>query len=151
MAHSYWKIVKYFGLFVLALVIGCALLLGYLWYDNLDPQGGENYYCHSVELKPAANNSGIVVTAHNTVCDGFGGSSAIYVYVHKLEERESKQSLVFRYFDKSDVPAPTFEWVNDSSLRIVVGDVSQVTKQLDTIAGVKIIYVVGKSDYPTTN
>lgn len=56
----------------------------------------------------------------------------MYVYVHKLGQEESRKSLVFRYADKP-VPYPKFEWINDSSLRISVGDVSQVTKQLDTM------------------
>ena len=149
MGSIFWKIGKLFAFFVLALIVGCALLFFYLWYDNLDPQGGNNYNCTKVELPPVPNKSGMVVTAHNTVCDVFGGNSAIYVYVHKLGQDESKKSLVFRYADKYDVPAPTFEWTSNMSLRISVGDVSQITKQLHEIDGVKITYEIGKEDFPS--
>lgn len=143
-----WKICKYFAFFVLLLTVGIAVFLGYSWYESQDPQGESNSYCTSVEMPPVPNESGMVVTAHNTVCDVFGGNSAIYVHVHKVGQGESKKSLVFRYADKYDVPPPKFEWSSNDSLRISVGNVSQVTKQLYLIDGVKITYVIWKEDYP---
>jgi len=151
LVHVFLGASKYFSLFILIPIVGCVILLGYFWYDNLDPQGGENSYCNSVEIEPVRNKSGMVVSAHNTVCDGFGGSSAIYVYVHQLGQNESKNSLVFRYADIASVSPPKFEWISNDSLHISVDNVSQVTKQLYLMEGMKISYSIGNEDYPRQN
>ena len=141
------KLSRWSAFSAFALVIGVALFLGYSWYENRDPQGEATSNCYSMKLKPVPNKSDMVATAHNTVCDGFGGNSVVYVYIHGVDQDDSRKSLVFRYSDKYDVPSPTIEWINDSSLRISVGEVSQVTKQLFSIDGVTVTYNIGKQDY----
>jgi hypothetical protein len=132
------------------LIIFLAIVaLAVIWklHDNQDPQGGNNSNCTSVELPPVLNGTGMVVSSHNTVCDVMGGNSAIYVYIHKSDESENKDALVFRYFDKPGVNPPKIEWINKDSVRISVGKVSQITKQLNEINGIKITYEIGSVDY----
>jgi hypothetical protein len=141
------KLVKWSAFAVFTILIGGALIIGYSWFLNKDPQGEENSNCHLTKLKAVPNKTGMVATAYNTVCDVSGGNSAIYVHVHGLNQDDTRKSLVFRYFDKVEVPPPTIEWINDSSLRISVEAVSQVTKQLPMVDGVEITYEIGKQDY----
>ena len=151
MFKIFCKILKYISIVILIFFIFGVMWVGYLWYENRDPQGGSNRYCISEELPPVSNKTGMVVTAHNTVCDMLGGNSAVYVYVHKLGQEESRKSLVFRYVDNPGALLPKFKWINDLTLRISVEDVSQVTKQLNMMDGVKITYVIGNEEYPRKN
>lgn len=141
------KLVRWSAFSALIFLIGGVLLLGYFWYKNKDPQGEANSNCYSLKLKSVPNKSGMVATAHNTVCDVAGGNSAVYVYIHGVDQDDSRKSLVFRYFDKDNTPPPTIEWINDSSMLISVGEVSQVTKQLPRMDSVTITYKIGKQDY----
>jgi hypothetical protein len=45
--------------------------------NSLDPQGETNDICTSVGLLSVPNGHGLVATAHETACDGFGGSEAV--------------------------------------------------------------------------
>lgn len=141
------KLVKFGAFAVFTFLIVGALFLGNSWFKNQDPQGEENSNCHSTKLNSVLNKTGMVATARNTVCDVSGGNSAIYIYVHGQDQDDGRKSLVFRYFDKVDTPPPTIEWINNSTLRISVEAVSQVTKQLPRIDGVTITYEIGKQDY----
>lgn len=142
------KLARWSAFVAFAIPIGLATFIGYYWFLSMDPQGEENSNCHSMKLKSIPNKTGLIATAHNTVCDVAGGNSAVYVYIHGQDQDDSRKSLVFRYSDKFDVPPPTIEWINDSSLRISVEAVSQVTKQLPRMGGVTITYEIGKQDYP---
>lgn len=133
---------------ILAFLFSALLYVGYVWYQSLDPQGEATDNCEKVELPSVPNGAGMVVTAHNTACSGYAGSSAIYVYVHKVGEVESSDSLVFRYFESSSEGPPKIEWTNSNALRISVGEVSEVTKQLNSMDGVAISYAIGGEEFP---
>lgn len=113
-----------------------------------DPQGEANDYCTKWELPTVPNHSGWVVTAHKTACDVFGGNSAVYVYIHKSDTIEYRGNLVFRYFDIYDVEPLKSEWTDESSVRLSVSHVSEVTKQLNVMGNLNISYAIGKEDYP---
>jgi hypothetical protein len=130
--------------------IPIALMTFDKWQSFKDPQGDANEYCIKAELPPVPNHSGLVVTAHETDCDVIGGTSAVYVYVHKSGTVDYRGNLVFRYFDISDEKPLKIEWINPSSVRISVSHVSEVTKQLTEIGGVQVSYAIGKVDYPRT-
>ncbi len=118
------------------------------WQNYTDPQGESNDSCIKVDLPAARSHSDMVATAHNTVCGVMGGSSAIYVYVHRLGESDDRKNLVFRFFDSFEAAAPTIVWTDDSSLLVSVSHVSQITKQIYALDGIKLRYKVGKIDYP---
>lgn len=143
-----WNLAKYFLLMVVIVVLVLLMYLSYSQYKSHDPQGGNSAWCDSEKLPSVPNGSGMVVTAQNTVCSGFGGSSAIYVHLHKIAEVDSSETLVFRYSDKPEVEPPKIEWTTNSSVRITVGNVIEVSKQLSSMEGVNIIYDIGKADYP---
>jgi hypothetical protein len=128
-------------------ILAVGLYMFNLWQNFKDPQGDASNNCNKVELPAIRNHSGLVVTAHNTVCDVFGGTSAIYVYVHKWGAAEDRANLVFRYIDRYDAASPRFDWINESSLLISVNHISEVSKKLNTMQGVTISYAVGKIDY----
>jgi hypothetical protein len=147
MLRIFINIGKFYALAILCIFLVIALILCYVWFDNADPQGGNSAYCTSVELPAVPNGLGMIVTAHNTVCDVFGGNSAVYVHIHKLGTKENKETLVFRYSDISTYQPMNIVWTSNTSVRISVPRVSEVTKQLRTLSGVKIEYDIGKIDY----
>jgi hypothetical protein len=113
-----------------------------------DPQGNETLSCYKAELPSVPSSAGMAVTAHNTVCGDFGGTSAIYIYVHRLGEKESRQNLVFRYSERGDWELPKISWKSENELTIQVPRVVQVTKIVRTIGPVRIKYDIGQQDYP---
>jgi len=125
-----------------------ALFIFDRWRNYSDPQGEANGYCIKDDLPPVQNRLSMIVTAHNTACDVLGGDSAVYVYVHSSSVADDRRNLVFRYFDRYDMAPPKIEWTDDSSVLIAVSHVSQVTKQLSMMDGIKIRYVIGAEDYP---
>ena len=137
----------------LALTICIIVMLGMLYFlylvpDRLDPQGANSGSCFQEALPTAANQTGLIVSAHRTYCDDFLHDSAVYVYLHRAGEPERRGSLVFRYGDYPNVASPKFEWTSNSELSISVGDVVQVTKMLSSVDGVRIVYSIGKEEYP---
>jgi hypothetical protein len=144
------KVVRPISWIIAVFVLFAALFIFifYKWRNNKDPQGEANEHCIKVDLPTVRNHSGLVVTAHNTSCDAIGGTSAVYVYVHKSGAADDHANLVFRYFDRYDAGPPKMDWTNESSLLISVSHVSEVTKQLSTMQGVNISYAIGREDYP---
>lgn len=128
-------------------LIGMAFSIRFLvvLLDRLDPQGDNNSICMASPLPPVANDSGMEVTGHQTVCDGwFVHDSAIYIYLHKHSEVESPRSLVFRFSDDPYVGPPIIKWVNPSQLAISVDSVELVTKMVPLFGGVAIAYSIGR-------
>jgi hypothetical protein len=142
------RVLKYFTLMMAVVLILVMLSFFYILPDRLDPQGRSSASCNNEALLSLLNSAGMIVTAHYTLCDDVVHDSAIYVYVHKSEEPESRQTLVFRYADYPTVAPPKIEWIDNSTLFISVGDVSQITKMLTDVEGVKIVYTIGKEEYP---
>jgi len=118
------------------------------WQNSVDPQGEVNGYCFQDPIPAAGNGHGLVVSGHYTYCDVFGGSSAVYVHIRRADEPESKSTLVFRYFDFAGVSPPSFEWLDAFHVRISVGPIAEVTKQLPNAQGVDIAYTLGPVGYP---
>ncbi|MFZ6656233.1 hypothetical protein [Undibacterium sp. TJN19] len=146
MESRYRKTLKYFAL---ALCVLCAVGISFYFYllpNMLDPQGKSSSSCMHDKLPQVANGSGLIASAHYTVCDTSSSDSAVYVYVHKSTEPESKEFLVFRYFDKSSAAPPEINWLNKSILQISVAEVDQVTKMLNNLEDVKIVYHIGKEN-----
>lgn len=128
------------------LLIVASLL--WFWPDDTDPQGGEGFWCDNRNIDYVSNSSGWVVSGHNTVCSGFGGNSAIYIYAHPVGQNEGREFLVFRYFEHGGSNLPKIEWIGENKLSIQVDQVSQVTKKISSIGPVSISYQIGKEDYP---
>jgi hypothetical protein len=131
-------------------VLVVALLL-WRWRVDSDPQGNANVSCTKAELDPIGSATGVVVSGHNTVCDGFGGDSAVYLYVHRVDEKESSDQLVLRYSERTDWELPKIEWTGENQLMIRVKHVIQVTKKATTLGSVKISYQIEQEDYPSVN
>jgi hypothetical protein len=141
-------IAKYIALLISVLIIFGMLCYFYILPDRLDPQGVGSASCFVDEFPVIPNGNGMLASAHHTLCDDVVHDSAIYVFVYKSGGSESPHSLVFRYADYPTVAPPKIEWVDKSTLSISVGDVSQVTKMLTFVEGVKIVYSIGKEEYP---
>jgi hypothetical protein len=141
-------------LFLLGSILLCTLAVASLlwhWHADSDPQGDANVNCTKTDLDPIASATGLVVSGHNTVCDGFGGDSAIYIYVHRINEKESGDRLVLRYSERTDWDLPKIEWTGTNELRIRVKHAIQVTKRVTAVGPVKITYEIAQEDYPSMN
>ena len=93
----------------------------------------------------------MVATGHFTVCTTLGTDAEYYVYVHKATDADSWRSLAFRFapaFGVPDTCAPEMTWVDGSTLRISVGHISEVSKQVNSIDGVNISYSIGQEAFP---
>jgi len=133
-----------------ASIIGIAVVLFLLFrlLSPLDSLGRTDERCDTRGDFPSVpNHTGIVATAHETGCAIVLLSTEFttYVYVHRAGEEDSARSLVFRFYESpNSFDCPKIVWINDSSLYISVSDVGEVTKQLNSMDGVKISYFVGK-------
>ena len=147
MMSIFGKIARYLVLAVSSILIVALLFAFYRWAKALDPQGEENACCIKMDLPPVSNGAGMLASAHNTGCDCvMAHSIATYVYVHPSGSGDSRKSLVFRYEGGDDDPQLT--WVDRSTLHIAVGHIAEVSKQVDSIDGVKITYSIGMEYYP---
>ena len=150
MSISTGKIAKLFALssalFIFVLGILAILFYFYLLPGLLDPQGDVRSGCIRDDLPTISNGAGMVVSGHHTYCDDVVHDSAVYVYLHKQEDAESRSTLIFRYADKPDVSDPRFEWNDHSTLSISVGDVIQISKMTSSKDGIKINYSIGKEE-----
>lgn len=112
--------------------------------DRLDPQGGSNSICINSPQSPVPGGNGMEVTAHLTVCSGgFVHDSATYIYLHRVDEKESPRSLVFRFSNDPYAAPPTIKWINSTQLAISVESVELVTKIVPSFEGVAITYSIG--------
>jgi hypothetical protein len=134
----------------LAGILAVALILWY-WRADSDPQGNANVSCVKAEFDPIRSETGMVVSGHNTVCDGFGGDSAVYIYVHRIDERENSGELVLRYSERTDWELPDIKWTGENQLMIRLKHAIQVTKKVTTIGSVAITYQIEQEDYPPGN
>lgn len=146
MASILGKAIRYLVLAVSSFLIVAILFGFYRLAKSIDPQGEANNCCIKMDLPPVSNGTGMIVSAHNTGCDCLMAHSiATYVYVHPSGSGDSRHSLVFRYEGGDD---PQLAWVDRSTLHITVGHIAEVSKQVDSIDGVKITYSIGVEDYP---
>ncbi len=145
---SFRKVSSYFMLVVSVLGIAVFLHNLYIVLRPQDPLGEANYDCIKGDLPSIPNGSGLVATAHVTSCS-FGlahGAETTYAYVHQAGEKDSKESLVFRFANAGNLYRPQMVWNDDSSLHISVPEVGEVTEQVTSREGVKISYSIGKED-----
>ena len=97
------------------------------------------------------NGTGMVATGHSTGCAIalLSTEFTTYVYVHKAGEQDSAKSLVFRFYESPEgFDGPKITWSDDSNLHISVSKVGEVTRQLNSIGGVKVSYSIGKQVFP---
>lgn len=129
------------------------LTIGFIWLNiyNSDPQGDATLWCDKEEMVSIPNSNGWVISGHNTICTGYGGNSAVYIYVHPVGESTGKKFLVFRYFQYGGEALPKIEWIDGSNISIEVDRVSEITKKLNEFGPIRIHYSIGKEDYPRKN
>lgn len=135
---------RYSALLVFALISVVLFYYLLLLPSNLDPQGERESACAYEALPSIQNHSGLEVSAHALYCD----ASSVYVYLHKTGDAEKSSSLIFRYFLKTPESLPTIRWVDDKSVQVNVGNISQVTKLETEMNGVIVTYAIEKEDYP---
>ncbi len=139
---------RYFLLTVSVLGIVVVLDELYVVIGPQDPLGEASDSCIKEDLPSVPNATGIVATAHVTSCSfGFAhGAETTYVYLHKPEEKDSRQSLVFRFANAGNLYRPQMSWSDNSSLHISVSEVGEITEKIASKDGVKISYSIGKED-----
>jgi hypothetical protein len=147
----WFKLGKFAHYFLLGVsVLGIGLLLNDL-YVVLGPQdslGRASSNCGRQDFPTVPNGSGMTATAHLVDCS-YGiahGADTTFVYVHKVGENDTRQSLIFRFANAGNLNRPRMAWSDDSTLHILVSEVGEVTKQVASLDGVKISYAIGKED-----
>jgi hypothetical protein len=130
--------------------VAMTLIVLYANVSPLDALGKASDSCVVGDFSPVPNGSGLVATGHVTSCGWFivHGDDTTYVYVHKDGANDGRGSLVFRYFNLGHLDDPEMTWSDKSNLHISVHAVGEVTKQVSTIDGVKILYSIGTTDVP---
>jgi hypothetical protein len=145
------KVVRYTVLTASIVGIAVVLLLLFRFFSPLDSLGQTDKSCDTRgEFPSVPNGTGMVATGHSTGCAIalLSTEFTTYVYVHKAGEKHSAKSLVFRFYESpKSFDGPKIVWSDDSSLHISVSEVGEVTKQLNSMDGVKISYSVGKEAF----
>jgi hypothetical protein len=139
---------RYFFLAASVLAIFVVLDDLYIVLRPQDPLGEASNNCIKGDLPSVPNGTGMVATAHVTSCS-FGlahGAETTYVYLHGLGEKDSRESLVFRFANAGNLYRPQMVWSDNSALHISVSEVGEVTEQVTSKDGVKISYSIGKED-----
>lgn len=151
MKTGFGQFARYFVLVVSVLGIIVLLRGVYVQLGPLDSLGEDSDNCARGDVSSVPNGAGMVATEHLTTCDYFmiHGEVRTFVYLHRVGEKDSAKSLVFRFYDSSsssnDVD-PQMEWADRSSLRISAPVVWVVTKQVTSMNGVKISYSIAKEE-----
>lgn len=150
MKTKLWKIALYLLLTVSGVSMAVILLGLYGTLRPIDTLGEASDNCAREDFSPVPNGSGFVATAHLTSCGYFiiHGDATTYIYVHPEGTKEGRKSLVFRFSNFDHFDPPEIMWSDKSSLHISIPAVGEVTKQIATIDGVKILYSIGKEDVP---
>jgi hypothetical protein len=109
--------------------------------------------CEAKEFDERPNGHGLVATGRRTYCSGAKDVIAYdYIFVRRVGQKSTAQNLVFRYSATSQFgdTAPDIRWVTQSILRISTGPywINQVTKRRTVVAGVAIVYSLGKTACP---
>ncbi|HTX15596.1 MAG TPA: hypothetical protein VMD77_09905 [Candidatus Baltobacteraceae bacterium] len=145
-----WKIALYLVLTIAAVGVAVILLGLFGTLRPLDALGEASDNCAREDFSPVPNGYGLVATAHFTSCGYFivHGDATTYVYVNPEGTKEGRKSLVFRFSNFDHFDPPQIMWSNESTLHISVPAVGEVTRQIATIDGVKILYSIGKEDVP---
>ena len=97
------------------------------------------------------NEAGLVVTGHAPNCED---SNQVFVYLHKVNEPESRKNLIFTYaiaYDASEEKIyPTIIWRDDRNLNIAVHHVSLIARNKKLLDGISITYDIGHVDFPNS-
>jgi hypothetical protein len=143
------KFVRYFlvVLSILGILIALHRLYGDL-YPLLNWQGEIDGSCDlRSDLPSVPNGTGMVAKAHVTGCEAWPLPSVAYttyIYVHRVGEPDSANSLVFRFYAASD--DLNIVWADDSNLHVSISEVGDTSKQITSIGGVKISYSIDKEE-----
>jgi hypothetical protein len=142
------KVARYTVLTASIVGIAVVLLLLFRFFSPLDSLGQTDESCDTRgEFPSVPNGTGMVATGHSTGCAIalLSTEFTTYVYVHKAGEKDSAKSVVFRFYESPGFfDGPKIVWSDDSNLHISVSEVGEITKQLNSMDGVKISYSVGK-------
>jgi len=142
------KLTRYLFLGVSILGIAIVSVFLFTFFRPLDSLGEANDNCARQDFPSVSNDSGLVATAHLADCT-YGlahGSETTFVYVHKPEDKDSADSLVFRFDNLGNQDKPQIMWDGKSNLHIAISEVGEVTKQVDSILTTRITYSIGKID-----
>jgi hypothetical protein len=145
-----WKIALYLSLTLIGVGVAAVLLGLFGTLRPLDALGEASDNCVVGDFAPVPNGYGLVATAHSTTC-GYGfihGDQTTYIYVNKEGTTDGRKSLVFRFSNFGHLDPPEIAWSDKSTLHISVPAVGEVTKEIATIDGVKILYSIGEEDVP---
>jgi hypothetical protein len=147
---------------ILLIFVGSWFLGGAAYWLTWDPIGEGNDLgpppCKTAELSPVPNGKGEIATLRRTWCSGNrDGDFAYFVFVHRADDANSKQNLVFRYepgYERYTFFAnepPKITWTSDSALRITVaGAIQWVTQRRAKSDGITIIYALGREACPAS-
>jgi hypothetical protein len=142
------KVVRYLLLVVSALGIVVVSVFLFNLFRPLDSLGEANDHCARQDFPSVPNGGGMVATVHLVDCT-YGlahGAETTFIYVHKSGEKDSEESLVFRFDNLGNLDVPQITWSDNSSLYISITEVGEVTKQVNSVDGMKIGYSIGKID-----
>jgi hypothetical protein len=148
MTFGLGKVARYILLILSAFGIALVLFGLYSDFRPVDSLGDTNEDCIKTDLLSAENGAGIVATAHVTDCT-FGlahGAETIYVYLHRLGEKDSSKSLVFRFDNIKSWDRPHVKWINSTNLHISIREVGEISKQITSLGDIKIFYSIDQLD-----
>lgn len=158
MSNSNAKIIRYVSRAARYVLLTGSILtiavIAFLLFTTLRPEdslGEADENCIETDLPSVPNGAGKEVTAHVTSCGYFiaYGDDTTYFYLHRAGEKDASRSLVFRYDNIHGAqPTPQIVWSDRSTVHISVSQVGEVTKQVPSTDGVKILYSVGLEDAP---
>lgn len=132
----------------MAVTVVVATVIIHGWIQNQeDPMGGPGMCCDDWTLPDISNKNGMVIAGHETACGCMGGNVATYLHIRKIDDNNSRENLVFRYFQAGDTEQEV-RWIGPAEVEITVNHISQIRKQIRNLNGVRIKYSIGKVDYP---
>jgi hypothetical protein len=142
------------------IVIASFDFLGSVRAFTSDPIGSGNDTgsapCESTELNVLSNARGQVAIARETHCQGdWDEPSTYFVFVHNIEESNTRQNLVLRYRGGWEGdgwgPPPRLRWGSPSALDIQVGGrIDRITEQQPKMDRVRISYSIAPPACPST-
>lgn len=110
------------------------------------------YYLHGkycTDTFRRSSNGDITAVVHEEMCDGFGASDVVSVYLEKkLLGVYKVKETVFKY-DPSEFSEPlNISWVGHDTLRISIDRVQFIEKQTPGAYGTTAIYSIGAVGNP---
>jgi hypothetical protein len=89
-----------------------------------------------------------VISGHMTGCSPPAASVGGYVYIYPKDARESIEYLAFRYVDSSKGDDITYRWIDERTVAISLREVGAITRMKKSVGPIRVVYDIGKVDYP---